>query len=115
MWWPSGIARPSGVANASGKPTNAVVTRGRARRCGLPDRGIIPNEEIAGRPCEERTSVRCAGTCEADRNTDMKSAIEHAPWQEAMDHSEAVRMQAAARYVLGELSPVLREEYEKHF
>lgn len=45
----------------------------------------------------------------------MKSAIEHAHWQEAMDHSEAVRMQAAARYVLGELSPVLREEYEKHF
>ncbi len=32
-----------------------------------------------------------------------------------MDHSKAVRMQAAAKYVLGELSQVLREEYEEHF
>jgi anti-sigma factor RsiW len=32
-----------------------------------------------------------------------------------MDHNEALRMQAAAKYVLGELSPVLREEYEEHF
>jgi len=45
----------------------------------------------------------------------MKSAIEHAQRQEAMDHSEAVRMQAGEKYVLGELSPVLREEYEEHF
>ncbi len=45
----------------------------------------------------------------------MKSAIERAQRQEAMDHSEAVRMRAAEKYVLGELSPVLREEYEEHF
>ncbi len=32
-----------------------------------------------------------------------------------MDHSEAVRLQAAERYVLGELPPVLREEYEEHY
>jgi anti-sigma factor RsiW len=44
----------------------------------------------------------------------MKS-IEHAQRQEAMDHDEAVRMRAAEKYVLGELSPVLREEYEEHF
>ena len=41
----------------------------------------------------------------------MKS-IGHAQRQDAMDHSEAVRMRAAEKYVLGELSPVLREEYE---
>ena len=45
----------------------------------------------------------------------MKSPIEHAQRHEAMAHSEAVRMQAAEEYVLGELSPVLREEYEEHF
>jgi len=45
----------------------------------------------------------------------MKSAIERAQRQEPMDHSEAVRMRAAEKYVLGELSPVLREEYEEHF
>lgn len=44
----------------------------------------------------------------------MKS-IEHVQRQEAMDHSEAVRIQAAEKYVLGELPPVLREEYEEHF
>lgn len=43
----------------------------------------------------------------------MKS-IERAQRQ-AMNHSEAVRMQAAEKYVLGELSPMLREEYEEHF
>jgi hypothetical protein len=32
-----------------------------------------------------------------------------------MDHSEALRLQAAERYVLGELSPELREEYEEHY
>ncbi len=45
----------------------------------------------------------------------MKSAIKRAQPQEAMDHNEAVLMQAAEKYVLGELSPVLREEYEEHF
>jgi hypothetical protein len=32
-----------------------------------------------------------------------------------MDHSEALRLQAAEKYVLGELSPNLREEYEEHY
>jgi hypothetical protein len=32
-----------------------------------------------------------------------------------MDHSEALRLQAAERYVLGELSPELRDEYEEHY
>lgn len=32
-----------------------------------------------------------------------------------MDHSEAVRLQAAEKYVLGELSPELQEAYEEHF
>ena len=32
-----------------------------------------------------------------------------------MDHSEAVRLQAAEKYVLGELSPDLREQYEEHY
>lgn len=32
-----------------------------------------------------------------------------------MDHQEAVRMKAAERYVLGELSGDLREQYEEHF
>src|SRR5260370_7322314 len=31
-----------------------------------------------------------------------------------MDHNEAIRLQAAVKYVLGELSPVQREEYEEH-
>jgi len=34
--------------------------------------------------------------------------------RQAMNHSEAVRLQAAEKYVLGELSPALREEYEEH-
>ncbi len=32
-----------------------------------------------------------------------------------MDHSEAVRSKAAERYLLGEMTPVAREEYEDHF
>jgi hypothetical protein len=32
-----------------------------------------------------------------------------------MDHNEAVRLQAAEKYVLGECSPDLRDEYEEHF
>ena len=32
-----------------------------------------------------------------------------------MDHSEAIRLQAAEKYILGELSPDLREQYEAHF
>ncbi len=32
-----------------------------------------------------------------------------------MDHDEAVRLQAAVRYVLGELSPAQRDEYEEHY
>jgi len=32
-----------------------------------------------------------------------------------MDHSEAIRIGAAERYLLGELSPDLREQYEEHF
>jgi hypothetical protein len=32
-----------------------------------------------------------------------------------MDHSEAVRLQAAEKYILRELSPTLMEEYEEHF
>src|SRR5260370_19176070 len=32
-----------------------------------------------------------------------------------MDHSEALRLQAAEMYVLGELSPALRDEYEEHY
>jgi Putative zinc-finger len=32
-----------------------------------------------------------------------------------MDHNEAVRLQAAVKYVLGELSPVQRDEYEEHY
>jgi len=32
-----------------------------------------------------------------------------------MDHQEAVRLQAAEKYVLGELPADLREEYEEHF
>jgi len=31
-----------------------------------------------------------------------------------MDHNEAVRQQAAEKYVLGELLPALRDEYEEH-
>src|SRR5438445_7153892 len=33
----------------------------------------------------------------------------------AMDHSEAVRLQAAAKYVLGELQGAARDEYEEHY
>jgi hypothetical protein len=33
----------------------------------------------------------------------------------SMDHLEAVRIGAAERYLLGELSPDLREQYEEHF
>ena len=32
-----------------------------------------------------------------------------------MDHNEAMHMQAAEKYVLGELSPSQREEYEEHY
>jgi hypothetical protein len=32
-----------------------------------------------------------------------------------MDHSEALRLQAIEKYVLGELSPALRDEYEEHY
>ena len=32
-----------------------------------------------------------------------------------MDHSEAVRLGAAERYLLGELPPDLREQFEDHF
>jgi hypothetical protein len=32
-----------------------------------------------------------------------------------MDHNEAVRLQAAEKYVLGEFPPNLRNEYEEHF
>jgi hypothetical protein len=32
-----------------------------------------------------------------------------------MDHNETIRLQAAVKYVLGELSPVQREEYEEHY
>jgi hypothetical protein len=32
-----------------------------------------------------------------------------------MDHSEALRLQAAEKYILGELSPELREQYEEHY
>lgn len=32
-----------------------------------------------------------------------------------MDHKEAVQLQAAEKYVLGELTPPLRDEYEEHF
>jgi len=32
-----------------------------------------------------------------------------------MDHNEALRLQAAEKYVLGELPPPLRDEFEEHF
>jgi hypothetical protein len=32
-----------------------------------------------------------------------------------MDHNETIRLQAAVKYVLGELSPAQREEYEEHY
>jgi hypothetical protein len=32
-----------------------------------------------------------------------------------MDHNDAVRLQAAEKYVLGEFPPNLRDEYEEHF
>ncbi len=32
-----------------------------------------------------------------------------------MDHAEALRLQAAEKYVLGELSPELRDAYEEHY
>jgi hypothetical protein len=32
-----------------------------------------------------------------------------------MDHTEATRLQAAEKYILGELPQALREEYEEHF
>jgi hypothetical protein len=32
-----------------------------------------------------------------------------------MDHRDAIRLQAGVKYVLGELSPVQREEYEEHY
>src|SRR5260370_5509305 len=32
-----------------------------------------------------------------------------------MDHNEAIQLQAAVKYVLGELSQVQRDEYEEHY
>jgi Putative zinc-finger len=32
-----------------------------------------------------------------------------------MDHNEAIQLQAAVKYVLGELSPVQRDAYEEHY
>ena len=32
-----------------------------------------------------------------------------------MDHNEAVRLHAAEKYLLGEFSPVQRDEYEEHY
>jgi len=32
-----------------------------------------------------------------------------------MDHNEALRIQAAEKYVLGELPPPLRDEFEEHY
>src|ERR1700680_2060316 len=32
-----------------------------------------------------------------------------------MDHSESIRLMAAEKYLLGELSPDLREQFEEHF
>jgi hypothetical protein len=32
-----------------------------------------------------------------------------------MDHNETIQLEAAVKYVLGELSPVQREEYEEHY
>jgi hypothetical protein len=34
---------------------------------------------------------------------------------EAMEHNEAVRLQAVEKYILGELSPSLRDEFETHY
>ena len=47
----------------------------------------------------------------------MTSAVEPAHEQEPgqMDHNEALQLQAAEKYVLGELSPPLRDEFEEHF
>ena len=32
-----------------------------------------------------------------------------------MDHNEAVRMQAVEKYILGELTPLLRAQFEEHY
>ncbi len=32
-----------------------------------------------------------------------------------MDHNEALRLHAVEKYVLGELPPSLRDEFEEHF
>jgi hypothetical protein len=32
-----------------------------------------------------------------------------------MDHNETIQLQAAVKYILGELSPAQREEYEEHY
>ena len=32
-----------------------------------------------------------------------------------MDHSESIRLMAAEKYLLGELTPELREQFEEHF
>ena len=32
-----------------------------------------------------------------------------------MDHNEALRLHAVEKYVLGELRPSLRDEFEEHF
>ena len=42
----------------------------------------------------------------------------HGAWHSVgaeMDHNEALRLQAAEKYVLGELPPPLRDEFEEHF
>src|SRR5262245_34782671 len=35
--------------------------------------------------------------------------------RQAMDHNSAVKLEACEKYVLGELSPELREAYEEHY
>ena len=45
----------------------------------------------------------------------MDSQFERAMIRQQMGHDEAVRKRVAEKYVLGELSPALREEYEEHF
>jgi len=32
-----------------------------------------------------------------------------------MDHGESIRLMAAEKYLLGELAPELREQFEEHF
>jgi len=37
------------------------------------------------------------------------------PARRLMDHNEALRLHAVEKYVLGELPPSLRDEFEEHF